>query len=259
MGLLDRMLGSPQVAFSQPRPVPAAVLRVAGRRLIPGSRMIAASLIPPFKVARDSHPLRSLVHRVSPLWGAAPRTGSGSPISPSHPRGQSSPPPPSPRPVARRSVGTCWPPARRIRLMRTVFLVLAILATLGIAVVSGSGVAPASEGAPLRPANSYLSPGDRANPGVCTDTNVMSSVELDSGSPISPASLVLTTAGDYCESHDDCASGQECDFDLGECVEASCDQVCGWVRHCSSYCDDPCTERKWRCWYEWECWIECDD
>ena len=147
--------------------------------------------------------------------------------------------------------------------MRTVSLVLAILAAMGVAVVSGSGTAPTSEEVPLAPATiSYHLPGDWANPGVCTDTDPMSSVGLDSRSLTLPAWLVLTTAGDYCESHDDCATGEECDFDLNECVEPNpCNQVCDWVEVCDWICygndENPCIERKWRCWLEWDCWIEC--
>ena len=151
--------------------------------------------------------------------------------------------------------------------MRTVSLVLVMLAAIGVAVVSGSGTAPASEEAPLAPVTiSYLFSSDRANPGVCTDPDPMSSVGLDSGSLTLPASLVLTTAGDYCESHGDCATGEECDFDLNECVEPNnCRVECGWFPtgrcewKCYGHDNDTCIDERYVCEYERKCWIECDD
>ena len=149
--------------------------------------------------------------------------------------------------------------------MRTVSLVLAILAAIGVAVVSGSGVSPASEAAaaplPLA-AVSHFQIGGGGDLGVCTNTSPPFSVGLDAGTSTLPASLVLTTAGDYCESNDDCPSGEECDLDINECVEPNpctvvCEtwEVCGWK--CYGPEDDPCLERKWRCWPVRDCWIEC--
>lgn len=149
--------------------------------------------------------------------------------------------------------------------MRTMSLVLASLAAIGIAVVSGSGVAPASEAAaaplPLT-AVSHFQIGGSGDPGVCTNTSPRFSVGLDAGRSTLPASLVLTTTGDYCESNSDCPSGEECDLDINECVEPNpCNQVCEWVKVCDWICygndENPCIETRWRCWWEWDCWIEC--
>ncbi len=149
--------------------------------------------------------------------------------------------------------------------MRIVALVLAVLATAGAAAVSGSGETPASEAAPLPSATvSYFPIADGTDPGVCMDTAPPFSVGLESGTNTLPASLVLTTAASYCESNSDCASGEECDFDTNECVEPNpCNQVCGWEKVCDWICygndNDPCIERKWKCWWEWDCWIDCGD
>ena len=153
--------------------------------------------------------------------------------------------------------------------MRTVSLVLAIFAAMGVAVVSGSGVVPASEtaAAPLPlAAVSHFQSGGGGDPGVCTNSSPSFPVGLDAGTSTLPASLVLTTTGDYCESNNDCATGEECDLDINECVEPNpCNQVCDWVPtgRCEWKCygndNDPCIEERYVCEYEWDCWIECGD
>ena len=163
--------------------------------------------------------------------------------------------------------------------MRTVSLALAILAAIGVAVVSGSGAAPASEEAPLAPATiSHLAPGDRANPGGLSLATVLveSTPMVGSASGLAPAPAVASSEFSISEySIGTGASAEVCtdpnsSASLGmgsetlalpssllrtaatnECNE---DDDCGEGEYCDLDINECVAENPYYCWNVWECW-----